>query len=69
MKVVTVRRKCPNENCGGELKGTGHGITTGWNTAWGNKCNECHKSVDSKHSYPYEYNKYEPEELVEEWEQ
>lgn len=67
MKVVNVRKHCHKDACGGELIGTGMGLSTGWNTTWTNRCNQCGVELGLEHSYPYTYNKYEPEELEEEW--
>lgn len=41
MKQVTVRKKCPDCKKG-EMKATGNGVSTGYNSTWKHKCDTCY---------------------------
>lgn len=51
--TVQVHGACPREGCGGELRGTGMGMTRGDGSWWENSCTTCHQHVSLRHSYPY----------------
>lgn len=52
LQVVQVRGYCPLPDCGGELLGTGYGMSTD-RSRWVNRCSKCGVERWLIHSYPY----------------
>lgn len=50
-QTVLVRAACINADCGGELRGTGYGMTTNA-THWVNRCEKCGDEWWLDDSYP-----------------
>lgn len=54
--------------CGGELKGTGSGVSNTWGTQWFNRCDKCNIQTQHDYSYPHGYRVEKSRKALEELE-